>query len=216
MGRRRLFVSFIVFCLLAFTGTAFAEESGFAKEFGKAFDANDEQRMALLVEMKKDSVPEEIQALIDEAMNKEVNKEDRSSILYIAEVMANHYKEIANNFEPLKAVKRATFNSQLSDAVRSVPQGGVHIIEMPMRTDTVMNKFTPDNIIIKKGETVRWINRDSEAHIFSSMPFLGEGAMLSPMVESGKSWERTLDTPGEYFYLCFIHAGMVGKITVEE
>jgi len=216
MGSRRWFVSFIVLCLLAFTGTALAEESGFAKEFVKALDANDEQRMALLVEMKKDSMPVEIKALIDEAMQEGVNKEDRNSTLYIAEEMANHYKRIANDFEPLKEVKRAAFNSKLSSAVHSAAQDGVHIITMPMRTDSVKNKFTPDNIIIKQGEAVRWVNEDSDAHIFSSMPFIGKGAMISPMVEGGKSWERTFDAPGEYYYLCFIHAGMVGKITVEK
>ena len=65
MGSIRWSALLVLLFLLAFTGGAISEESGFAKEFIKAFDANDEQRMTLLVEMKKDSMPVEIKALID-------------------------------------------------------------------------------------------------------------------------------------------------------
>jgi plastocyanin len=216
MGSIRWSTLLVLLFLLAFTGGAISEESGFAKEFIKAFDANDEQRMTLLVEMKKDSMPVEIKALIDEAMDTDIQKDERLSILYIAEVMAIHYKEITNDFEPLKEVKRAAFNAQIPGAVRSTPQKGVHIVAMPMRTDTVKNRFSPANIIIKKGDTVRWVNKDNVDHIFSSITYLGAGAILSPMIEPKGSWEYTFDVPGEYFYICFIHAGMLGKITVEE
>ena len=216
MGSRRWLFIVTPLIVLLFYGVSFAQESGFAKEFIKALDANDEKRMTLLVEMKKATVPDEVKALIDASSAKEVTHDERMSMLYVAEVMAQHYKEVTGDFEPLKEVKKATFNAQIPGPVRSTATKGIHVVTMPMRSEKAKNYFKPANIIIKKGETVKWVNEDSVAHIFSSMPFIGAGVFLSPMIDAGGDWQYTFDVPGEYFYICFIHAGMLGKITVEE
>ena len=216
MNSKRWLSIAIPLMVLLFCGVSYAQESGFAKEFIKALDAHDDKRMTLLVEMKMASVPGEIKALIDESSSKEVTHDERMSTLYVAEVMAQHYKEVSGDFEPLKEVKRATFNAQVPGPVRSTATKGVHVVTMPMGTDKANNYFKPANIIIKKGETVKWVNEDSIAHIFSSMPFIGAGEFLSPMIDAGGEWKYTFDVAGDYYYICFIHAGMLGKITVEE
>lgn len=80
----------------------------------------------------------------------------------------------------------------------------------------IRNVFSPDNVIIKQGEKVRWVNEDKYKHLFAStMQFLGGmGGISSPDVEPGESWEYKFEKPGEYFYMCFIHRGMLGKVTV--
>jgi hypothetical protein len=100
----------------------------------------------------------------------------------MVEVMASIYKDLFGDIEFFKWAKKNIFEAWLTKPVRSVPQGGVHIVDIPKATETVRDKFRPDNIIIGKGDT----------------------------------WEYTFNEPGEYFYICFIHRAMIGKITVVE
>ena len=36
------------------------------------------------------------------------------------------------------------------------------------------------------------------------------------MIEPGQSWDHTFHSPGEYYYVCFSHKVMYGKIVVKE
>ena len=69
---------------------------------------------------------------------------------------------------------------------------------------------------IKKGEVVRWVNNDNVAHLLASMHVIGEQGIFSPRVAPGNSWEYRFDKAGEYYYICFIHKVMYGKVTVVE
>jgi plastocyanin len=113
-------------------------------------------------------------------------------------------------------VKKISFEVRLSPPVVSTSVDGIHIIDMPGVTEEVKNGFNPDNIIIKKGETVRWINSDEIEHIFSSTFFIGKGGISSPSIKPGEGWEYKFENTGEYFYICFIHRSMIGAITVEK
>lgn len=94
--------------------------------------------------------------------------------------------------------------------------GGVYIIELPKAVAGEKNIFRPNNIIIKKGSTVRWVSKDETEHVFATMKLISKGAISSPRVAPGGSWEQKFDESGEYFYICFIHHSMIGKLTVEE
>jgi len=190
-------------------------ESEITKQFLEAYDQKSAVKMAEVIKANKDKVPDEIKALVDEAMAPEMTQEDRDGKFFVADMMARAYKDETGDVEVLKFVKRKEFDSKLGPQVRSTPKDGVHIVEFPMATPEVKNVFRPDNIIIKAGETVRWVNNDEQGHIFASMPLIGEGGIFSPRVEPGKSWDFKFEKPGEYFYICFIHHGMIGKVTVE-
>jgi plastocyanin len=69
--------------------------------------------------------------------------------------------------------------------------------------------FTPQNITIQAGSTVRWTNNDSTAHTATS-----PGNFDSGNLNSGGSYQFTFNTPGTYTYFCAYHAGMTGTITV--
>ncbi len=202
--------------IFVMAGAGFSAESEITKSFIDAFEKNDAVKMGSIVKDNKDKIPVEVKSIINEALLPGTAKEDRDSKLYIAEYMAKVYKDMTGDFAPLKDSKKKIFETKLSAAVRPAETNGVYIIETPKPTETEQNFFKPDNIIIKKGATVRWANNDVSGHIFASMPFIGEGGIFSPTVNSGESWEHKFEKPGEYYYLCFIHQSMIGKITVEE
>ena len=81
--------------------------------------------------------------------------------------------------------------------------------------------FSPKNLVISRGQTVRWINKDSEAHGVVSNPgsfncepssaesFLG---LMGP----GEAFEHTFNNPGTFAYHDQPHVGckMNGTVTV--
>lgn len=43
------------------------------------------------------------------------------------------------------------------------------------------------------------------------MPVIGTGGIKATRIDPGQSFEFKFDKAGEYFYICYIHKGMVGK-----
>lgn len=210
--------SVFLFALAAFfifSQSVYAVESELLKKFVEAADASDEVNMNSIVEKNKDKIPAEIKSLMDQATRPQTTNEERESKFYIAERMANAYKNVTGDVETLKEVKKKSFESKLSKPFLSTPVNGIHTIEA-VYDERVKNIFRPDNIIIKNGETVNWVNNDTAAHILASMSFIGIGGILSPRIEPGQSWKYRFEKPGEYYYICFIHKVMYGKITVEK
>lgn len=191
-----------------------SEESDFREDFLEALKAGDMDGMYSIVDKNRVKIPREILAILEEAL--EAKGEEKESLLYIVEALANVYNDVSGDIEFFKEVKKKMFDARLSRPVRSILQGGVHVVETPEATGEVKNIFKPDNIIIRRGETVRWVNKDKIAHLLGSMPFIGEAGLFSPYIEPGKGWEHTFNEPGEYYYICFIHRSMIGKITVVE
>ncbi len=195
---------------------AYSNASELTDKYLQALDQNDFISMTKIIEENKDKLPAEVKALLEEAKQPDISAEDRDAKFYVAEIIAKAYKDSTGDVAPLKEVKMKAFDAKLSPAAHPAAVNGVHTIELPKPSENVKNVFKPDNIIIKKGETVKWVNTDDTAHIFSSMPVISSGAFSSKSVEPGKAFEYKFEKPGEYFYLCFIHHAMIGKVTVEE
>jgi plastocyanin len=202
---------------MLFCATGFAAEASISEAFIAAYGDNDQEKLHKIVEDNAEKIPAEIKTLIYSTMGPKVEPSKKEATLYIAEQMAIVYKDVTGDFEPIREVKREQFESKLSVPVRSVAKKGVHIIETPKKTkEGRYNFFSPDNMIIKKGETVRWSNTDKIAHLFASFSIIGKGGLFTPNIDPGANWDYTFEEAGEYYYLCFIHKGMLGKITVEE
>jgi plastocyanin len=191
-----------------------AEESELRRAFTEALLADDKGKQVSIVMENKEKIPAEVAAIL--SITPSVSPQERESLFYIAEMLATIYKDATGDHLPLKEARKGYFESFLSPPVRSTPAQGVHTVDMPKATEGKKNIFAPDNIITKKGEAVEWINSDIIAHIFASMPFIGEGGIFSPLIKPGEKWRFTFEKPGEYHYICFIHRGMVGKVMVEE
>jgi len=72
------------------------------------------------------------------------------------------------------------------------------------------NAFSPDNLSIKVGDTVTWINNDSYAHTVKA----SKSEFDSGNMASGAKFSFTFSKEGMYDYICGIHTFMTGKIVV--
>jgi plastocyanin len=77
--------------------------------------------------------------------------------------------------------------------------------------------YEPDTIQVKVGDTVTWTNTDDALHTVTSGSGTDEnmGAEFdSGMMSTGKTFEHTFGTTGEFPYFCIIHPDMVGNVLV--
>ncbi len=214
MSKTRALLMTLITAFFLLSGQAQAEESRLVKAFMKAYDAKNIPAMSELIKSNKDKIPAEVRALVKEGLKKGLTKEEKTAKFFTGELMAREYKNLTEDAGLLIELKRAEFNSLLHKAVKSKAVNGINTINIPLGTDKERNVFKPDNIVIHEGETVRWKNNDTVEHIFASMPLIGNGGIFTPRLKGGATWEYKFDKPGEYFYLCFIHKGMIGKVTV--
>jgi plastocyanin len=78
----------------------------------------------------------------------------------------------------------------------------------------IKNVFTPANMTVKVGSTVRWVNGDDHPH---RIEFVNKAFSSSTyLLGSSQSASQRFDRPGNYDYDCMIHPYMKGTITVVE
>jgi plastocyanin len=71
--------------------------------------------------------------------------------------------------------------------------------------------FSPANLTVAVGSTVKWTNNDAMAHTVTS----DNGSFDSGNIAAGASYSRMFSTVGTFSYHCTIHPGMTGTITVK-
>lgn len=197
------------------SGAALAADSEIVHKFKNAYYSKNTEAAHQVISVNRAFIPQELKALLDIALIPKVPAGLRESNFFIATAMAEEYKNTTGDIAILRMVKSRIFNSRLMQPMRPQPSDGFYVVET-ISTDAVINAFIPDNIIVPKGSIVRWVNKDTTEHLLASMPVIGLGGIFSSPIEPGKSWEFKFDTPGVYYYICFIHKVMYGKVTVEE
>lgn len=73
-------------------------------------------------------------------------------------------------------------------------------------------KYTPAQLTIKAGTTVKWTNR--EKRTTHSILFAGPDGFESERIFPDESWQRTFDKAGSYPYSCGPHPEMKGQVDV--
>ena|SRR5437763_980889 len=76
--------------------------------------------------------------------------------------------------------------------------------------DIVNFRFTPAELTVKAGTTVRWTNKGYVPHTVD----FTDGGVNSGVLNSGNQFTHTFATPGTYPYLCHIHPFMHGTVVV--
>jgi plastocyanin len=72
--------------------------------------------------------------------------------------------------------------------------------------------FAPKDVTAKVGQTVKWSNEDSVDHDVTAT----DGATFkSKLFGKGESYSQKLDKAGTIKYVCTVHPGMEGTITVQ-
>jgi plastocyanin len=69
--------------------------------------------------------------------------------------------------------------------------------------------FQPDTLVVNRGETVVWVNKDPFPHTVTA-----PGAFDSHDIPPGASWKYVARKPGTYAYICTLHSNMKGTLTV--
>jgi plastocyanin len=73
------------------------------------------------------------------------------------------------------------------------------------------NAFSPTNVTINDGDTVKWTNHDS----VNRQLVADSGAFASPILKPGQAYSFTFNTPGTYGYHDALKPAVRGKITVK-
>ena len=71
--------------------------------------------------------------------------------------------------------------------------------------------FSPMNLQVHVGDTVRWTNQDGFAHTVDSTD---GGPLDSGSMAQGAVYSFTFDEAGTFAYRCEFHASMTGSVTV--
>jgi plastocyanin len=74
--------------------------------------------------------------------------------------------------------------------------------------------FTPQEVSIRVGDTVKWVNHEKRTS--HSVVFPQEGGRESERMFPDESWQRQFTQPGRYPYHCGPHPEMEGLIIVGE
>lgn len=74
--------------------------------------------------------------------------------------------------------------------------------------------YDPKNANVKRGATVRWTNTGDLPHTVTKDGGPGED-FDSGTLEPGDTFEQTFTDAGKIDYLCTIHPGQVGSLTVK-
>jgi plastocyanin len=71
--------------------------------------------------------------------------------------------------------------------------------------------YDPQEITVKVGDTVTWVNQDAPKHDVVA----DNGEFESSLFDKGQSFSYTFTKAGTYPYHCSIHPGMTGTVTVQ-
>jgi plastocyanin len=76
------------------------------------------------------------------------------------------------------------------------------------------SSFSPSTVDVPVGTVVRWVNTQAITHTITPDGHTEWGEQS--ITQDGQEFEHTFDTAGTYEYLCTVHAGMTGTVTVSE
>jgi plastocyanin len=112
-----------------------------------------------------------------------------------------------------------------SNNVTISPNGKIQVSIVSGATFLTDTAYYPNPAEVNVDQTVLWTNEDFSFHTVTSgdvsdtisvrlfdSGLAGPGALSS----TGKTYEYTFKSAGEYPYYCILHPGMVGKVIVTE
>jgi plastocyanin len=70
--------------------------------------------------------------------------------------------------------------------------------------------FTPKELSVKTGTTVRWTNKDDIPHTVTN----DDKVFASPVLDTNQNFQFTFATTGTFPYYCRLHPKMTGKVVV--
>ena len=102
--------------------------------------------------------------------------------------------------------ERGKFEVKEADEKRIADAMAQHMANV----DIVNFRFTPAELTVKAGTTIRWTNHGYVPHTVD----FTDGAVNSGVLNNGNQFTHTFTTPGTYPYICHIHPFMHGTVVV--
>lgn len=106
----------------------------------------------------------------------------------------------------------ATTEQTTTTETTDTSQGGT--AQKTAAVDIVDNDYEPVDVTIAKGGTITWTNAGNAPHTVTKESGPG-GDFDSSTVNPGDTFEQKFDTAGTIEYVCTIHPGQAGTVTVE-
>ena len=94
--------------------------------------------------------------------------------------------------------------------VKAPTKPRVALIPAPMLITIQNFEFKPATLTVKKGQTVKWVNKDSAPHTVTSDSF------KSNSLQQNSFFTTTFDKAGSFAYHCTFHPSMKGGIIVKQ
>jgi plastocyanin len=108
----------------------------------------------------------------------------------------------------------ATTEQTTAKTDKKAATGGGAAGAKPFEIEVVDIDYDPKDATVEKGVTVKWTNTGNLPHTVTKDE--GPGPDFdSGTMQPGDTYEETFTTAGKIGYLCTIHAGQVGSLTVE-
>lgn len=99
-------------------------------------------------------------------------------------------------------------SSELDGLFEELDTPGAESINFNVRIENF--SYYPKEVVIKVGDSVSWMNYDSQEHTVTI-----DGVFDSGLLPKGQSYKRIFNEKGIFEYYCTPHPYMTGKIIVE-
>ncbi len=210
----KIFEQNIQHSILSLPPANISGDDAIIKAFQDAMLHDNRLAMEFLVKKVGTRIKPFVNSIVDKALEPGLAPDRKELYLVTAMNFAKTLGSMTNDQSFHRVIHRRVFTARLSAPVEPKAKDGVLIVDIPKATGTMKNVFSPDNIIIKAGDTVRWVNHDNVTHVIGSFDFISDGHFFAPSIGPYATYQYTFALPGEYYYICFIHNSMIGKITV--
>ena len=108
-----------------------------------------------------------------------------------------------------------TFGRTLALGAMAALLAGAIVVAPVYAADTEVSienfTYNPQQITVKAGTTVTWVNHDDIPHTVVSKTFV----FKSKALDTDDKFSFTFTTPGSFAYFCSLHPHMTGSIVVE-
>jgi amicyanin len=123
--------------------------------------------------------------------------------------LISHFRSAAARFAVSRAVIVAMLIGPIVGAMLAVASVAAQDVTDVITVDNFT--FTPPELTVAVGRTVKWVNHDDIPHTVANK----DKAFRSQALDTDDSYSFTFTSAGTFDYFCGLHPHMVGKVIVK-
>jgi plastocyanin len=123
--------------------------------------------------------------------------------------LISHFRSAAARFAVSRAVIVAMLIGPIVGAILAVASVAAQDVTDVITIDNFT--FTPLELTVAVGRTVKWVNHDDIPHTVANK----DKAFRSQALDTDDSYSFTFTSAGTFDYFCGLHPHMVGKVIVK-